>query len=217
MVIDHTASQSPDNYYFKIYNLGNISSFTAFAGRFYVCFSVIPNFGKIISSQNKKCTFPLNIFCKKYTDPFMDETRIEEKVEIYFENFRIFRHIRLSNLLKKYGFSTNEINLLFEELNLDDKIYADNIIHIRIKAAILIDILFKKNDLILFHTAGLSYPSSKVIYQRIYKRLQEHPEKSAIVFEYGEKIKQIVFKEVSVDNISNYEGWMADVVKKLLD
>ena len=197
MVIDHTASQSPDNYYFKIYNLGNISSFTAFAGRFYVCFSAIPNFGKIISSQNKKCTFPLNIFCKKYTDPFMDEARIEEKVEIYFENFRIFRHIRLSNL--------------------DDKIYADNIIHIRIKAAILIDILFKKNDLILFHTAGLSYPSSKVIYQRIYKRLQEHPEKSAIVFEYGEKIKQIVFKEVSVDNISNYEGWMAEVVKKLLD
>ena len=98
MVIDHTASQSPDNYYFKIYNLGNISSFTAFAGRFYVCFSAIPNFGKIISSQNKKCTFPLNIFCKKYTDPFMDEARIEEKVEIYFENFRIFRHIRLFNL-----------------------------------------------------------------------------------------------------------------------
>ena len=131
-----------------------------------------------------------------------------KKTDIYFKNFKIFKHIKLYSLLKNYDFSDSEIKLLYEEFNMDYKIYADDIIHIRIKAAILINILFKKSNLILFHTAGLTYPSSMIIYQRIYRRLQEYPEKSAIVFEYREELKRIAFEEVSVDNINNYEEWI---------
>ncbi|WP_291582845.1 hypothetical protein [Bacteroides sp.] len=176
MVINHIDFQSSDNYYLKIYNLENRSSFTVFKGKFYACFSEIHNLGRIVSFKNRRTAFPLCIFNKKVTSPIIiGEIKIEKKTDIYFKNF---------------------------------KIYADDIIHIRIKAAILIDILFKKSNLILFHTAGLTYPSSMIIYQRIYRRLQEYPEKSAIVFEYREELKRIAFEEVSVDNINNYEEWI---------
>ena len=209
MAINHTSSPSSDNYYLKIYNLENTSSFTVFKGKFYACFSAIHNLGRIVSLKNRRTAFPLCIFNKKVTSPIIiGEIKIEKKTDIYFKNFKIFEHIKLYSLLKKYGFSDSEIKLLYEEFNMDYKIYADDIIHIRIKAAILIDILFKKSNLILFHTAGLTYPSSMIIYQRIYRRLQEYPEKSAIVFEYREELKRIAFEEVSVDNINNYEEWI---------
>ena len=209
MAINHTSFQSSDNYYLKIYNLENTSSFTVFKGKFYACVAAIHNLGRIVSLKNRRTAFPLGIFNKKVTSPIIiGEIKIEKKTDIYFKNFKIFKHIKLYSLLKKYDFSDSEIKLLYEEFNMDYKIYADDIIHIRIKAAILINILFKKSNLILFHTAGLTYPSSMIIYQRIYRRLQEYPEKSAIVFEYREELKRIAFEEVSVDNINNYEEWI---------
>ena len=112
MVINHIDFQSSDNYYLKIYNLENRSSFTVFKGKFYACFSEIHNLGRIVSFKNRRTAFPLCIFNKKVTSPIIiGEIKIEKKTDIYFKNFKIFKHIKLYSLLKKYGFSDSEIKL----------------------------------------------------------------------------------------------------------
>lgn len=207
MAINRINFPFPDSACLKICNMGNIKSFVVECGKFYVCFSSIHNLGEQIYLKDKRYIFPLNLFLKKKVDSFIERAKFESDKDIFFDNFRIFKHIRLCRLLKKFGFSDNEMNYLFEEFNMKRNIYADDIIHVRIKAAILIDILFKKSNVVLFHTSGLSYSSSKTIYQRIYKRLKEYPNKAAIIFECGDHFEQIIIEEVSLNNINDYERW----------
>lgn len=207
MAINRINSQFPDNVCLKIYNMGNVKSFVVECGKFYACFSSIHNLGKQIFSKDKRYIFPLGLFYKRKIDPFIERVKVESYEDIFFDNFQVFRHIRLCKLLGNFGFSDNEMNCLFKEFNIKRDIYADDIIHVRIKAAILIDILFQKSDVVLFHTSGLSYSSNKTVYQRIYKRLKEHPNKAAIIFEYGDNFEQIIIEEVSLNNINDYERW----------
>ena len=84
MAINHTSSQSSDNYYLKIYNLENTSSFTVFKGKFYACFSEIHNLGRIVSLKNRRTAFPLCIFNKKVTSPIIiGEIKIEKNRYIF--------------------------------------------------------------------------------------------------------------------------------------
>lgn len=128
-------------------------------------------------------------------------------LNIFYVDYSIFKRIKVGKLLKKYGFTDQEILLLLEEFNLRYNDYADRIYHISIKASLLIDILFKKNDIILFSTSGLSYQSSEKIYRRIYEKLRAYPDKTAIIFENIPFYHKTDFEIVSEYNIQNYEEW----------
>ncbi|NDV59707.1 hypothetical protein [Bacteroides sp. 519] len=176
-----------NEYCLKITNLENSTSYTIEKGKFYACFTDILDLGRIANNN------------------FSDT--IEVNTGLFKEFFTLFKRIRVRKLLKKYGFTDDEISSLFEEFNLEKNIRADELCHILIKASLYIDILFKQNDLILFNTIGLSYQTISKIYHRIYQRMQLYPNKTAVVFENIVFYDKTEFEIVSKENINNYLEW----------
>ncbi|NDV59706.1 hypothetical protein [Bacteroides sp. 519] len=174
------------DYYLKITNLGNISTCVIEKGKFYACFTDIPNPEEII-----------------YETPLKRAVG----VEVFHGYHHIFKRIKTRKLLKKYGFTDNEISSLLEEFKLDYNIRADKIWHVSIKASLLIDILFKNKDLIFFSAGGLSFQSREKIYSRIYQKLQLYPNKTAVVFENVVFYDKTEVEIVSKESVDNYLEW----------
>jgi hypothetical protein len=181
-------SQLQDNYSLKIAHFADIDHFTAKRGDFYVCFSEIRNLGKVIA---------LN-----------DDSLIEKSKPFFYENYRIFKRIKVKHLLRKYGFNDIEIGSICNEFNLDCDVSVQKIPCVSIKATILIDILFKKSDLILFTTAGLSYDTCATIYRRIYHHLKECAGKTVIVFEEIGYYGKTQFEDLPIEAMTDYRTWI---------
>lgn len=133
-----------------------------------------------------------------------------EKNLVLESSLFMYMRKKVSKVLLGYGFTFSEINEILNILNISEDIYIYKL-STKIRCHIIIYILLKNNNLILFQTVGISYETIQTCYQLLYEKIQE-TNKIVIMIEHSNIDGTFCLKEIDQAEINNYSTWIRQLV-----
>lgn len=194
----HTSCQHPNNkYYLEIRNLEDIPSFFIERGAFYICHSNIPALGRLLSKVEKGIANSslIRLFRYKKSIPNINIV-ITNDTKLFFIGYDLFRHVKLERLMRKYNFSTEEIQSFFNEFEINRNICTNEIVYMSVRVILMVDIMFKNSDLILFDDV-VSPQTLEVVFLRSLQHLKTSPQKTVIIFQFKNSPIRTTFRNMS--------------------
>lgn len=116
---------------------------------------------------------------------------------------------KVSIVLHKYGFDSLEIVEILNILCIDQDVYVYTL-STKQRSFIMIYILLKNSNIILFPTIGISYETIRDCYQLLYEKIQG-TDKVVIMLEHSNVNNFFHIEKMNQVKINNYSTWIREL------